>query len=236
MLSPVLLTLTLLHGAALGNQLVGRDSCNHDNCLRAMIGTPSVASSFCSTWLQPTSYITITPTVTVSGATTIFPSVPTTTVGPVIPSHISSQCTLTTAPPLTFRLSSACSCITIAPAAGTVILTSYAPATTVTDVIGPPPCDGVVTPCTASNGVIFDEYSGTYYSGPIGPGGEGITDFPTCISSCAATTGCVAANFYTVQGEIVCQFITSIDTVYRIDTDGAVLASYNSNGQYTPSK
>jgi hypothetical protein len=65
-------------------------------------------------------------------------------------------------------------------------------------------------------------------------GGGGITDFPTCISACGDTTGCVAANFYTVDGEIVCQFISSIDAVYAIDTDGAVLASYNSGGQYTP--
>lgn len=66
-------------------------------------------------------------------------------------------------------------------------------------------------------------------------GGGGITDFPACISSCAETPGCVAANFY-YAGGLVCQFIESISNVYEIDTQGAVLASINSGGQYTPTK
>ena len=39
------------------------ERCNYDNCLRVMTNTPSVASTFCSTWLQPTTVVTATLTV-----------------------------------------------------------------------------------------------------------------------------------------------------------------------------
>jgi hypothetical protein len=79
MLSLTLLTLALLQDVALGNPLgsapapaplAGRAQCNANNCLRVMTDTLTVASSFCSTWLQPTSYTTVTPTVYASSKIT----------------------------------------------------------------------------------------------------------------------------------------------------------------------
>lgn len=37
--------------------------CYQDNCYRVMTNTPAVASSFCSTYLQATTIITVTPTM-----------------------------------------------------------------------------------------------------------------------------------------------------------------------------
>jgi hypothetical protein len=69
-----LLGLSLLYEVAFGGpapvpapaQLFERQAsvkCSHNNCYNVMTNTPAVASSFCSTFLVPTSTVTITPTV-----------------------------------------------------------------------------------------------------------------------------------------------------------------------------
>jgi hypothetical protein len=70
MRSSTLLSLFILDTAVLavpGNVLlrvpVAAAKCNKDNCFNVMLNTPSVAATFCSTFIQTTKVTTVTPVV-----------------------------------------------------------------------------------------------------------------------------------------------------------------------------
>jgi len=217
MLSFTLLTLALLYVVALGNPapapagLVKRPAqkqCNRDNCYNVLTNTPAVASSFCSTFLQPTTTITITPTATIIGTSTITPTLPpATTPTPLfIPSHISSQCTLTTSPPISTRLSSACSCISVVPVASTVTVTAYAPTVTRTN-----PCEALPNPYTVG-GDTFDLYCGYYQYGNLVQELFNVPDLGSCIGVCTNTQGCIGVSFIEQSpvGYVICSVMVTL--------------------------
>lgn len=199
--------------------------CNQDNCYRVMTNTPVVASSFCSTYLEATTTVTVTPTATVSGDSTITPS---TTAVPTlsIPSHISAQCVLTSAPPLLVRLSSACSCLSIT-ASGTVTVTSYAPATTTTLTAE---CTDLPNPYTVGGDTFnLDCGNCAYGDGPINNAGDSLgASMANCMAGCAEYEGCLGVDYaenWFGPGLACCQYLTSLAGGSYAQYDYALLSS-----------
>ena len=67
MLSTSLIALLPFVGLALSSPLEERDTCNHDNVLRCLIGAPAIATPYCSSYLPigvVTSYTTTVTRVT----------------------------------------------------------------------------------------------------------------------------------------------------------------------------
>lgn len=64
MLSTYLIALLPFVGLAVSSPIEERDTCNHDNVLRCLIGAPAIATPYCSSYLPIGVVTSYTTTVT----------------------------------------------------------------------------------------------------------------------------------------------------------------------------
>lgn len=113
--------------AAASPLLQERAQCNHDNLLRCLLATPTLATPYCISYLGLPTPVTVTGTTVTPVVTSVITEGVTSTLVPRADAVTPAQCLASTYP--ASRVSSACSCLSI-PA--TVSLTATAPAMTTT--------------------------------------------------------------------------------------------------------